>query len=129
MLIGAGNSWGDVYQMLDQQGVTIPGARVDSDIVSLRCSVVSISLCQMILVFELTHFPGGTSFYFAQYGWAGDNILEYHIILANGTLIEVSENKHEDLFVALKGVSFSFLRYHTAADCSRAAKTLASSPK
>ena len=37
-------------------------------------------------------------------GFACDNVLEYEIVLGNGTILEATATHHSDLWQALKGV-------------------------
>lgn len=46
---------------------------------------------------------GGLSYMSAQYGWSASLVLEYEVVIADGSIITVSETEHPDLFVALKG--------------------------
>lgn len=46
---------------------------------------------------------GGLSYMSAQYGWAASLVLEYEVVLADGSIVTVSETEYPDLFVALKG--------------------------
>lgn len=46
---------------------------------------------------------GGLSYMSAQYGWSASLVLEYEVVLADGSIVTVSETEHPDLFVALKG--------------------------
>ncbi|KAK8098359.1 FAD-binding domain-containing protein [Apiospora kogelbergensis] len=46
---------------------------------------------------------GGLSYMSAQYGWAASSVLEYEIVLANGTITTASATHNADLFRALKG--------------------------
>ena len=56
----------------------------------------------------LTILPGGLSFLSAQYGWAANSVLEYDLVLPNGTAITASATSHPDLFLALKGGGNNF---------------------
>lgn len=38
-----------------------------------------------------------------EYGWAANNVLEFTLVLANASIISVSESKHPDIFMSLKG--------------------------
>lgn len=38
-----------------------------------------------------------------EYGWAANSILEYELVLANASVISVTESSYPDLFMALKG--------------------------
>ncbi|KAI1842229.1 hypothetical protein JX266_011637 [Neoarthrinium moseri] len=51
---------------------------------------------------------GGLSYMSAQYGWAASSVLEYEIVLANGTVATVSATQNADLFKALKGGGNNF---------------------
>lgn len=46
---------------------------------------------------------GGLSYLSTQYGWAATAVLEYEIVLANGTIATASATQNPDLFKALKG--------------------------
>ncbi|KAF2839981.1 FAD-binding domain-containing protein [Patellaria atrata CBS 101060] len=51
---------------------------------------------------------GGLSYMSAQYGWAASSVLEYELVLANGTIAHVSASTHPDLFKALRGGGNNF---------------------
>lgn len=51
---------------------------------------------------------GGLSYMSAQYGWAASSVIEYEIVLANGTIATVSDTHNVDLFKALKGGGNNF---------------------
>ncbi|KAI1393264.1 FAD-binding domain-containing protein [Hypoxylon trugodes] len=51
---------------------------------------------------------GGLSYMSAQYGWAASSVLEYEIVLANGTIATASATQNADLFRALKGGGNNF---------------------
>ncbi|ETS84467.1 hypothetical protein PFICI_02492 [Pestalotiopsis fici W106-1] len=51
---------------------------------------------------------GGLSYMSAQYGWAASSVIEYEIVLANGTVTTVSETQNPDLYKALKGGGNNF---------------------
>jgi len=51
---------------------------------------------------------GGLSYMSAQYGWAASQVLEYELVVANGTIVTVSEASHPDLFASLKGGGNNF---------------------
>ncbi|KAI2469007.1 FAD-binding domain-containing protein [Annulohypoxylon bovei var. microspora] len=51
---------------------------------------------------------GGLSYMSAQYGWAASSVLEYEIVLANGTITTASATQNADLFKALKGGGNNF---------------------
>ncbi|KAK0614903.1 hypothetical protein B0T17DRAFT_592779 [Bombardia bombarda] len=51
---------------------------------------------------------GGLSYMSAQYGWAASSVIEYELVLANGTITRVSATQHPDLFKVLKGGGNNF---------------------
>lgn len=46
---------------------------------------------------------GGLSYMSAQYGWAASSVIEFEVVLANGTVTTASATRNSDLFRALKG--------------------------
>jgi FAD/FMN-containing dehydrogenase len=55
---------------------------------------------------------GGLSYLSAQYGMAGDSIVEYETVLANGTIAHINQQNNKDLVVAMRGMFPSLLYYH-----------------
>ncbi|KAF2015976.1 FAD-binding domain-containing protein [Aaosphaeria arxii CBS 175.79] len=51
---------------------------------------------------------GGLSYMSTQYGWAASSVLEYTVVLANGTIAKVSKDSYPDFFKALKGGGNNF---------------------
>jgi hypothetical protein len=51
---------------------------------------------------------GGLSYMSQQYGWAASSVIEYEIVLANGTVTTASATQNPDLFRALKGGGNNF---------------------
>ncbi|KAF2119377.1 hypothetical protein BDV96DRAFT_610419 [Lophiotrema nucula] len=51
---------------------------------------------------------GGLSYMSAQYGWAASQVLQYTMVLANGTIANVTEDSNPDLFKSLKGGGNNF---------------------
>jgi hypothetical protein len=90
VIIGAGCKWIDVYSVLEKEGLGIAGG---------RNSAVGVS--------GLT-LGGGLSFFSPQYGFVCNNVLEYEVILADGSIITASEKDHPDLWRALKGGGNNF---------------------
>lgn len=45
------------------------------------------------------------SFFSPQVGFACDNVVQYELVLGNGTIITATAMQNADLFMALKGVS------------------------
>ncbi|KAK4168263.1 hypothetical protein QBC43DRAFT_309948 [Cladorrhinum sp. PSN259] len=51
---------------------------------------------------------GGLSYMSAQYGWSASSVIEYELVLPNGTIVHPTVSTHPDLFVALKGGGNNF---------------------
>ncbi|GKZ33031.1 hypothetical protein AbraIFM66950_002748 [Aspergillus brasiliensis] len=88
--VGAGNRWLDVYDWLDPLGLSVIGGRV-SDI-----GVGGLTL------------GGGISFFSGFHGWACDNVANYEVVLADGSIVDVNVNTLPDLYWALRGGGNNF---------------------
>jgi FAD/FMN-containing dehydrogenase len=88
--VGAGAKWLDVYQYLSGSGVQVAGGRNGN-----------VGVGGLLL-------GGGISHFTTRIGWACDQVLNYQVVLANGTLLNANKDSHEDLFVALKGGGNNF---------------------
>ena len=62
----------------------------------------------MPLRHALIEMSKGGSSYFIGHGFGCDNVDAYQIVLANGTILDVTASAHSDLFRALKGGSSNF---------------------
>ncbi|KAK4184379.1 hypothetical protein QBC35DRAFT_506098 [Podospora australis] len=51
---------------------------------------------------------GGLSYMSAQYGWSASSVIEYELVLPNGTIVYPSSTNHPDLFKVLKGGGNNF---------------------
>jgi FAD/FMN-containing dehydrogenase len=87
---GPGNDWEDIHKALENTGVTVVGGRLGG--VGVGGYVVG----------------GGLSFLSSQYGWAANNIVEFEVVLANGTIVQASTSSNTDLYSALKGGGNNF---------------------
>ncbi|KAM0342901.1 hypothetical protein ACHAPU_009105 [Fusarium lateritium] len=85
-----GGEWNDVLSALDKHGVAIVGGR-------LGLVGVGGLLTQ-----------GGISFLSAQYGLAADNIVEWEMVNAKGTIVTINAETQPDLAVALRGSGSQF---------------------
>ncbi|KAM0449678.1 hypothetical protein ACHAO4_007343 [Trichoderma viride] len=89
--VGPGNVWYDVYNHLQPHNVTVIGGRVSA-----------------IGVGGLT-LGGGMSFFSSQHGWACDNVNSYEVVLADGSIRQVSySSPYSDLYWALRGGGNNF---------------------
>jgi hypothetical protein len=88
--VGPGNDWGAVYSYLDRFGLATTGGRL-----------APVGVPGLLL-------GGGISFHGNQHGWSADNVVEYEIVLHDGTVTSVTAKNKPDLFWALKGGSNNF---------------------
>ncbi|OBT82571.1 hypothetical protein VE02_08434 [Pseudogymnoascus sp. 03VT05] len=88
--IGAGSQWGEVYEYLDNRGLSVAGGR-NGDV-----GVAGVLL------------GGGISFYGPRVGWATDNILNAEVVLASGEIVNANATSNQDLLKALKGGNSNF---------------------
>ncbi|KFY61752.1 hypothetical protein V496_04910 [Pseudogymnoascus sp. VKM F-4515 (FW-2607)] len=88
--IGAGSQWGEVYEYLDNRGLSVAGGR-NGDV-----GVAGVLL------------GGGISFYGPRVGWAADNILNVEVVLASGEVVNANATSNQDLLKALKGGNSNF---------------------
>ena len=89
--VGPGNRWRDVYDFLEPHSLTAVGGRVGG-----------VGVPGLLL-------GGGISFHSNQYGFASDNVALYEAVLASGEIVEATaDNKHSDLYWALRGGGNSF---------------------
>ncbi|KAK0199361.1 FAD dependent oxidoreductase [Desarmillaria ectypa] len=84
-VIGAGNIWDDVYEILNSQGINVLGGRVSG------IGVAGFTL------------GGGYSWLTNQHGLAIDNVVAYELVMPNGTIATATEGSDPDLFFSLKG--------------------------
>ncbi|KAL1965225.1 hypothetical protein VTN77DRAFT_5979 [Rasamsonia byssochlamydoides] len=85
-----GARWQSVYQTLDSFGVAVPGGRAGP-----------------VGVGGLT-IGGGNSFFAARYSFVCDDVVNFEVVLANGSIINANNHTNSDLFKALKGGSNNF---------------------
>jgi len=82
--VGAGLTWGQVYDALNHTGVIVVGGRLPT------VGVAGLTL------------GGGYSYKSSQYGLTVDNIAGYELVLPNGTVTNVT-SKDRDLWFGLRG--------------------------
>ncbi|KAI9677984.1 MAG: hypothetical protein M1822_008092 [Bathelium mastoideum] len=88
--VGAGASFEDVYKFLEPMGLNIPGARV------AQVGVSGFTL------------GGGISYYSPRYGFVCDNVDQFEIVIADGSILKANASEHTDLWKALKGGGNNF---------------------
>ncbi|KAI4289386.1 MAG: hypothetical protein L6R35_001355 [Caloplaca aegaea] len=92
LCVGAGALWGQVYRALDPLGLAVPGGRHSQ-----------VGVGGLTLGGGLSHFSGHV-------GLVCDNVLEYEVVLASGSIVRATPTAPEcsDLFYALRGGSNNF---------------------
>ncbi|XDG03874.1 hypothetical protein ABKA04_003489 [Annulohypoxylon sp. FPYF3050] len=88
--VGPGNRWDEVGEQLDATNYTVVGGRIGN-----------VGVGGYLL-------GGGLSFMSTQYGWAANSLLEATVVLANSSIVTVSETSHPDILMALKGGGNNF---------------------
>ncbi|KAL3421639.1 FAD binding domain-containing protein [Phlyctema vagabunda] len=85
--VGPAATWGKVYMLLDQVNLSVVGGRnFDVGVGGLLTG-------------------GGISFFSPQFGLACDNVQNYEVVLADGSIVNANANENPDLFLGLKGGS------------------------
>ncbi|KAL4882704.1 hypothetical protein BJY04DRAFT_206913 [Aspergillus karnatakaensis] len=88
--VGPSYRWGDVYNWLEPYGLAVAGGRLGP-----------VGVPGLLLA-------GGINFYGNQVGFGCDTVVNYEVVLADGSVVEVNKDSHSDLFWALKGGSSNF---------------------
>jgi len=89
-LIGAGCRWVEVYRRLQEKGLAIAGGR------NSAVGVGGLTL------------GGGLSFFSPRFGLVCSTIVEYEVVLADGSVVTASSSENLRLWRALKGGSNNF---------------------
>ncbi|KAH8669010.1 hypothetical protein BX600DRAFT_266336 [Xylariales sp. PMI_506] len=85
-----GGRWGNVYKYLEKLGVMVAGGR--EGLVGVGGVLTG----------------GGKSYYTCRSGFACDQVVNYEIVLADGTITQANQSINSDLFQVLKGGSNNF---------------------
>ncbi|KAF3012579.1 hypothetical protein E8E14_004524 [Neopestalotiopsis sp. 37M] len=88
--VGPGSRWGHVYKELVEYNRVVAGGRVGT------VGVGGLTL------------GGGISSFGPRYGWTCDSVVNFEVVLANGTVINANETANADLLHALRGGSNNF---------------------
>ncbi|KAI1774390.1 putative FAD-binding oxidoreductase [Hypoxylon cercidicola] len=89
-VVGSGLRWKEVYTSLDPYNVTVVGGRV------LEVGVGGLTL------------GGGLSYLADLYGFVCDNVVNYEVVTARGSVVNANAESNPDLFWALKGGANNF---------------------
>lgn len=88
--IGTGLRWEVVYSYLSPLNLTVPGGRYGN-----------VGVGGLLL-------GGGINYFGSEVGWSMNNVVNYEVVLANGTIVNANSQWHPDLAWALKGGSSNF---------------------
>ncbi|CZS88437.1 related to 6-HYDROXY-D-NICOTINE OXIDASE [Rhynchosporium agropyri] len=88
--IGPAYRWGEVYKFLTKFGLSVPGGRLSP-----------VGVPGLLL-------GGGINFYGNQRGFSADNVVEFEVVLADGSIVLANKDNNTDLFWGLKGGSSNF---------------------
>ncbi|KAH9988007.1 hypothetical protein F4779DRAFT_624119 [Xylariaceae sp. FL0662B] len=83
--VAAGESWGPVYDKLGEAGLEFSGGR------SYRSGIGGLALA------------GGLSFVSSCESFICDNVLNFEVVLASGSIVNASAHENPELWVALRG--------------------------
>ncbi|KAI1267561.1 putative FAD-binding oxidoreductase [Xylariaceae sp. FL1019] len=89
-IVGSGLSWSDVYSYLEQYQTVVVGGRI-----------LDVGVGGLIL-------GGGLSWLTDLYGLACDNVVNFEVLLANGTFVNANVLENNNLYKALKGGTNNF---------------------
>ncbi|KAE9393030.1 FAD-binding domain-containing protein, partial [Gymnopus androsaceus JB14] len=87
---GAGSRWRDVYAVLKPENLTTVGGRVGD-----------VGVGGFLL-------GGGIGFLSTEHGFGSDSIVNYEVVLGNGSIVNANLEQHADLYWALKLGSTNF---------------------
>ncbi|KAL8882715.1 MAG: hypothetical protein Q9198_000334 [Flavoplaca austrocitrina] len=88
--IGAGESWGSVYEKLAPSGLAVAGGR------SSQGGIGGLVL------------GGGLSYLSTTNGFVSDQVLNFEVVLASGRIVNANSVENRDLWIAMKGGSNNF---------------------
>ncbi|KAE9577627.1 hypothetical protein CGMCC3_g6104 [Colletotrichum fructicola] len=85
-----GGRWTDVYYEVEKHGRMVAGGRENA-----------------VGIGGLTT-GGGKTFYTCRVGFACDQVVNYEVVLADGSIVQANDQEHSDLFRVLKGGGNNF---------------------
>lgn len=88
--VGPSHRWSDVYSYLANYDLTAAGGRLGP-----------VGVPGLLLA-------GGVNFYGNQVGFGCNTVVNYEVVLADGSLVNANATSNSDLFWALKGGSSNF---------------------
>ncbi|KAK7040090.1 hypothetical protein VNI00_009895 [Paramarasmius palmivorus] len=88
--LGPGSTWKRVYSIMEPHNLTTVGGRV-----------ANVGVGGFLM-------GGGISFLSFEHGFGSDNVINYEVVLSNGTIVNANEDAHPDLYWALKTGSTNY---------------------
>jgi FAD/FMN-containing dehydrogenase len=88
--IGPGLIWGEVYNFTAQHGLAVNGGRYG------QVGVGGLAI------------GGGIGYFGKRSGWGANSVVQFEVVLADGTVTTASASKNPDLWWALKGGNNNF---------------------
>ncbi|KAH7402179.1 hypothetical protein DE146DRAFT_744748 [Phaeosphaeria sp. MPI-PUGE-AT-0046c] len=88
--IGAGERWGKVYEEVTKRGLGVTGSR------SALGGIGGLALA------------GGLSFFSSREGFICDNVVDYEVVQADGSLVHANSKDNPELFRAFRGGGNNF---------------------
>lgn len=88
--LGPGQTWNDVYQYTSPFNRGVAGGRFSP-----------VGVGGLLL-------GGGLPYFASQVGWSANTVKTYEVVLADGSIVEASQQEKSDLWWALKGGSSNF---------------------
>jgi FAD/FMN-containing dehydrogenase len=88
--VGPANTWTDVYNVLDRQGLATIGGRA-----------ASVGVGGLVT-------GGGVSFFSPRFGYVADNVEDFEVVLAGGKVVHANVKTNPELWKALRGGSNNF---------------------
>lgn len=99
---GSGCRWRDVYGVLEPLNLTTVGGRSsDVGVGGFLLGGMSSLVARSHIINKLV-VSGGISFLSLREGFGSSNIVNYEVVLADGSITDVNEHSHSDLYWALK---------------------------
>lgn len=97
-VIGPGLSWEEAQQGLDGTGRAVVGGRLGG--VGIGGYMLGGMFGENGVFNKILTSPGGMSFLSTQYGWAANNVVNYQVVLANGTIVDANEDENTGKFIS-----------------------------
>lgn len=91
--VGPGLSWEDAQKGLDGNGRTLVGGRMGGVGIGGYMLGRFVSFLHKGKMHRLT-WLGGLSFLSSQYGWAANNVVDFEVVLANGTVTHANAKEN-----------------------------------